>query len=232
MPELKEMKKLVGTVKWKLIAAITVVVVLVVGVLCVQNTLYKNKIQKLNEDVERLSEQTAKYEIATAEVVLDVVNSEVRSIGELATIEYFYTDAGKYSNPKELFGVEVPFTTKSFIAKWNGTIKAGIKVDQIRAEVDENNHIVTVYLPQAEILSHEIDADSFETLDEKDNLFNPIHIDDIRSFDKESKTAMEERAIEMGILEKAQESAEAILEGLLNANPEISNGYTLNFAQA
>ena len=49
-------------------------------------------------------------------------------------------------------------------------------------------------MPNAEILSHEIDNNSIETLDEKDGLFHPVKVGDIRQFDAVSKAAMEDRA--------------------------------------
>ena len=65
-------------------------------------------------------------------------------------------------------------------------------------------------MPNAEILSHEIDNNSIETLDEKDGLFNPVKVEDVRQFDTVSKDAMEDRAIENGILDKALKNAEDI----------------------
>ena len=64
----------------------------------------------------------AVYEEASKEVDIRLINSEIQNIGELATIEYMYTDAGKFEDPKSLFGKNIPFTTKSFIAKWDGVI--------------------------------------------------------------------------------------------------------------
>ena len=153
----------------------------------------------------------------------------MKSMSELATMEYSYTNAGKYSNPKQLFGKDVPFTTKSFIAKWEGTIKAGINIEKTTSDINQIDNIITIYLPKAEVLSHEIHEESFETLDEKNGLFNKIEVDDIREFDKESKDAMEQRALENGILEKAAESAEVIIQGLLYMSPEISELYTIQF---
>lgn len=51
-------------------------------------------------------------------------------------------------------------------------------------------------MPKARILSHQIDKDSIETLDQKDGLFNPVKVEDVRNFDSVSQDAMEERAIE------------------------------------
>ena len=127
-----------------------------------------------------------------------------------------------------MFGKDVPFTTKSFIAKWDGIIKAGVDISQVTAEVDSNNKEVVIHIPKAEILSHEIDSESVETLDQKNGLFNPVSVEDVREFDAESKEKMENRAIENGILDKAFENAESIIEKLID--PMIQEfEYTVRF---
>lgn len=190
---------------------------------------YQAEIQELSTEVEKLKDPISIYEQASKEVILGIIDTKMKSVSELATMEYSYTNAGKYSNPKQLFGKYVPFTTKSFIAKWEGTIKAGINIEKTTSDINEINNVITIYLPNAELLSHEIHEESFETLDEKNGLFNKIEVDDIREFDKESKDAMEKRALENGILEKAEESAKVIIQGLLYMNPEISELYTIQF---
>ncbi len=84
-------------------------------------------------------------------------------------------------------------------------------------------------MPNAEILSHEIASGSIETLDEKDGLFNPVKVDDVREFDAISKEAMEERAIENGILDKAFENAKEIIERLVNNDIVQEQHYEIKF---
>ena len=84
-------------------------------------------------------------------------------------------------------------------------------------------------MPNAEILSHEIDNNSIETLDEKDGLFNPVKVEDVRQFDTVSKDAMEDRAIENGILDKALKNAEDIIEKLVNNDVAQEQEYTIKF---
>ena len=189
---------------------------------------YEDTITQLEAEVDRLSDPIAVYEEASREIDINVVNVEIQEIGELATLEYLYTDAGKFEDPKQLFGKDVPFTTKSFIAKWDGIIKAGVDISQVTAEVDSNNKEVVIHIPKAEILSHEIDSESVETLDQKNGLFNPVSVEDVREFDAESKEKMENRAIENGILDKAFENAESIIEKLID--PMIQEfEYTVRF---
>lgn len=192
---------------------------------------YEATIQRLEEEVDRLSEPVAVYEEASREIDISVINAEIHDIGELATIEYLYTDAGKFEDPAELFGKEIPFsfTTKSFIVKWDGTIKAGVDISKVTAEVNKGKKEIIVHIPKAEILSHEIEDDSIETLDEKDGLFNKIKVEDIREFDTNSKAAMEQRAIENGLLDKAFENAKAIIYKLLDTDIVEELEYTITF---
>lgn len=192
---------------------------------------YENTIKELEEENARLSDPAAQYEVASKEIDIGLIRSEIKDIAELATVEYFYTDAGKFENSAELFGKELPFsfTTKSFIAKWDGVIKAGVKADQITVEVKDVDKEIVVHIPKAEILSHEIDEDSIETLDEKDGFFNPIKIEDIREFDAVSKEAMEQRAVENGLLNKAFENAKAIIYRLIDTEVVEELEYAIVF---
>ena len=187
---------------------------------------YKSRLLELET---KIDDMVAPYDRASKEVSINLLQSQICDIGELATVEYLYTDAGKFENPKKLLGVNVPLTTKSFIAKWDGIIKAGVKVDEITIETDDSNKEIVIYIPKATILSHEIMDDSIETLDQKDGLFNPVKVEDVRTFDSISKESMEKRAIENGLLDKAYKNAKQIIKKLVN-NEAIKNlGYHITF---
>lgn len=190
---------------------------------------YEDTIADLQQQIDELSNPTAVYTKATDEISIDLIESEIKDIGEIISVEYLYTTAGKYEDPKKLFGVNVPFTTKSFIAKWDGVIKAGINIEKVDVKINDMKKEIIVYMPSAEILSHEIDSNSVETLDEKDGLFNPVKIEDVRLFDAESKGEMEARAVENGILDKASKNAKEIIENLLYNNIVQKNGYIIKF---
>lgn len=221
--------------KFVVLIVVAAVVVIVLGIFYKGYSSAKEKyeaaIKQLEEEVDRLSEPVAVYEEAAKEIDIAVINAEIRDIGELATIEYLYTDAGKFEDPAELFGKEIPFsfTTKSFIAKWDGSIKAGVDISKVTAEVNESVKKIVVHIPKAEILSHEVDDESIETLDEKDGLFNKLKIDDIRAFDANSKDAMEKRAIENGLLDKALENAKAIIRKLIDNDIVKELEYDITF---
>ena len=76
---------------------------------------------------------------------------------------------------------------------------------------------VTVTLPAAQILSHEIDEDSMEVFDEKTSIFNPFTVEDFTSFQSDQKAAMEEKALSRGLLEEARAKAVSSVEQLFAA---------------
>lgn len=221
--------------KIKIVLMVAVIIVIAL-VLIITFSGYKKaqeKVKELEEEVERLSDPIAIYEEASREVDIRLINAEIQDIGELATIEYLYTDAGKFEDPAEIFGKDIPFsfTTKSFIAKWDGVIKAGVDISKVTVEVNQFNKEIVVHIPTAEILSHDIDDESIETLDEKNGLFNRLKVDDIRKFDGISKDAMEQRAIENGILDKAMENAEKLIYNLVNTDVVEEQEYTITFKE-
>lgn len=231
----KQRKNLLTAICVILVIAIVAVLVIYFKGFSKATNKYDEIVAQLKEENQQLADQlsdlTATYMLADKEISIDLIQSDIKAIGELATIEYLYTDAGKFEDPKKFFKKEIPLniTTKSFIAKWDGTIKAGIDINKVTVEINENDKKIIIGMPPAEILSHEVDSASFETLDTKNGLFNKVNVDDVRKFDDISKNAMEARAIENGILDKAFENAKGIIERLVNNKAVRELEYTVEF---
>lgn len=134
-----------------------------------------------------------------------VLEGRLAEISELASVTYTYTNMAQFENSDDFYGMKIPFTTKKFILSYDGTIKAGIDLGDVEIEVRDND--VTVTLPEAEVLSHEIDADSVEVFDEKTSIFNPFTIEDFTAFQAAQREVMEEKALQRGLLAQAREKA-------------------------
>ena len=134
-----------------------------------------------------------------------VLEGRLAEISELASVTYTYTNMAQFENSDDFYGMKIPFTTKKFILSYDGTIKAGIDLGDVEIEVRDND--VTVTLPEAEILAHEIDADSVEIFDEKTSIFNPFTIEDFTAFQAAQREVMEEKALQRGLLAQAREKA-------------------------
>lgn len=181
------------------------------------------------KQIEQLENEAIVVNPVAPTISMDVISSEIRNIAELATVEYLFTDAAQFSDSKEIKGWSIPLTEKSFLMKWNGVIKAGINVDDIGIDVDNKNMIITLTMPEAVILSYDVDESSVEVLDEKDNIFNSITVEDKVGFDEATENAMKERAIENGLLDQALAQAKITIEGLLTANSVIAENYEIVF---
>lgn len=151
-------------------------------------------------------------------VVLETQLSELR---ELATVSYRYTNMAQFQNSSDFYGVKIPFTTKSFILTYDGEIKAGVDLGQAHIEV--SGKTLTVRLPEAAILSHEIDEDSMEVFDEKTSIFNPFTVEDFSAFQADQKLAVEQKALDKGLLTEADQKARDSVTALLS--PILPEGY-------
>ena len=61
---------------------------------------------------------------STPVITSELLGQQLSSIRELSTVEYHYTNMGKFENQVDFYGWKVPFTTKSFIVAYDGLIKA------------------------------------------------------------------------------------------------------------
>ena len=152
-----------------------------------------------------------------------VLQAQLTDIQELATVTYTYTNMAQFQSSNDFYGMKVPFTTKSFILTYDGTIKAGVNLGA--AAVTVNGAAISVTLPEAAVLSHEIEEDSVEVFDEKTSIFNPFTVEDFTAFQADQKAAMEEKALSRGLLAEARRQAESSVRQLLE--PLLPEGYTL-----
>lgn len=164
----------------------------------------------------------------TPELDAVVLESQLSDLSELASVSYTYTNMAQFSSSGTFYGMKVPFTTKSFILTYDGEIKAGVELSAAKVAVHEG--AVTVTLPQAKILSHEIAEDSVEIFDEKTSIFNPFTVEDFTAFQADQKAAMEEKALSRGLLEEAQTRAEGSVQALLL--PALPEGAELTVTSA
>lgn len=147
---------------------------------------------------------------------VDVIKERLENTAELNTGSYLCTDIITRADSKTFKDWKIPFTEKSFIVQYDGIVKAGIK-DLTKAQVTKKGNTIIVKLPPVEITGADIDNDSFEKLDESNNIFNPISVEDLNEAQKDLKAKMYERAIDKGVLDLAKSNAEAVLTGMLQS---------------
>ena len=164
-------------------------------------------------------------EAAEPELNVAVLLADVKQINELATASETYTVVEKVEkkNDKLFDLIDIPFTDNFFILAYTGTIKAGVDLEQ--AEIVPSGKTVKVSLPQPEILSDELNTDSFEVLHEQSGVFSPIHVDDVTAYLDKSQREAEAAAVSGSVLQEAQENAKTSVQAIIEA--AVPEGYTV-----
>ncbi len=162
------------------------------------------------KEVEKIVE---KEKVITAEVIQD----GLRDMGKLVTQEYYFTEVVSYSIMSEILGIKIKMTEASFLASYDGVIYAGIDFTGIAVEKDDELKTITVRLPDAEILSVDIDPESLVVYSEKQGIGNRITLEDYNNsligLEKDAK----DKAVGKGILERADENAEKIVRTFIGS---------------
>ena len=158
----------------------------------------------------------------------ETVESSIKEAKELTTLKYHYKNIASFENSQEFQGFKLPFTTKRFLYTYAGVIHAGVDLEKVKVDVNNEDKTVSVTLPKSKILSHDIDEKSVMFYDEKNSIFNPLELEDYSNFRKEEEAKVEKEAIDKGLLDEAYEQSKKAVEDILNINPEIAEHYTIN----
>ena len=167
--------------------------------------------------------QTRKNQVESRNIAFGL-----KDMGELVTQAGYFTNVQSSTSTRQLFGMDIPFTTSKYIYSYDGVVKAGLDFAGIEVQVDDANRTVTVRLPEIEILDVNIDNDSLKIYDESQSIFTPLHISDVNEAQIELKEQVRQTAIDNGILEEAEKNARTIIGGFLSGTMDLKN-YTIQF---
>ena len=155
-----------------------------------------------------------------------VLKEELVKIQEVSTAKYTYTDMQTFKNTRKLplINVSVPLTTKMVRIKYSGEVKAFF--DMKKCEIKNSKNKITVKLPKIQ-LSHSMDD---KIVEEHNNIFNPISMDEQSKLVKSLKTIMEDRAIKKGLMDEARDNSKKMIKGILL--PAVSDGKEIKVFQS
>lgn len=192
----------------------------------------KEQVSSLNVEKEELTnklEELLKVEKTVPVITRELLDSEITSLSELVTKKYWYRNATQKEEAKEwLWGTAMPFSDIQFVALYDGYIKAGIDLKDVKFDVNQSTKTITITMPKSQILDHNIPQETINVLQVKNNLFNSVSFNDYNRFISSEKSVMAETAIGQGILTDADEEAKSIIEAFLKNVPGIE-AYTLKF---
>lgn len=152
-------------------------------------------------------------------------------IAELSVEEYNFTNVGQFDEEGlKFFGIGVPFTGKSFLITYDGVVKAGIPdLSRIDIDIDDAAQTITLTSPKVEVTNAEIDPNSITVYDQSMNPFNQFEVEDLSSFLAIERDNAQQKAIDRGLLERAEARSETLLEAHVTALLEGSDkeGYSV-----
>ena len=155
------------------------------------------------------------------------IKAQLNSVKKLITKEYIYTGAAKQeANKKWIFGWDMPFSDTTLVIMYDGTIIAGVDLNKINPAINEETHTITILVPKATILSHDLPQETIRIVDQKESLFNDISLDEYNKFVASEKPKREQDAIDRGLLTEATNKAKMVIEEFLQIIPGM-DGYTL-----
>lgn len=157
------------------------------------------------------------------------IQGTINDIGELATAEYDFTITQVTEKPsKTVASINIPFTSGKVLYSYEGVIKAGIQFSSIEITESPKQKIIYVRLPNAEILSSEVDNDSLVIYDEQYSVFNTFTFSDFNISLADAKEAAVEAAIESGLLQRAIDNAKVLIKTTLSTIVDLDE-YELVF---
>lgn len=133
------------------------------------------------------------------------------NVGELVTQSAYCTEVNVTDDSRNAFGITIPFTESKVIYSYDAIIKAGVDFAEIDYKVNESTKTINVVVPDAKIISAELDLDSFKVYHEQESIFNNITLEDNNEAQKQMKENAVQGAIENGLLENAKENAKALI---------------------
>lgn len=142
------------------------------------------------------------------------IGASFSDIAELATEEYVFSNVGQWDEGGyTVLGLEVPFTSSSFLITYDGEVKAGIAdYSQIVVDIRDEAQKISVNMPPVVVLSTSIDPGSVKQYDQSFNPVNQLQVADIAKFLEAEEKRAERKAVDNGLLDRASERARDLID--------------------
>ena len=144
-------------------------------------------------------------------VSAEVIQEQLQDVGSLVTEEYYFTEVVNYSTVKKIWKIEIGITESAFLVSYDGVVTAGLDFSGIKVAKDEGQKQIFISLPACRILNVDIFPDSMQVYSEKTGFNNPLSTDDYNAALMELEQRAEQKALERGVLEKADANARQVI---------------------
>lgn len=159
--------------------------------------------------------------------------SAISSVCELATLKCYYHNVAKSETEASGLFKWLGKGYKKIWTEYSGIVELGIDVSKVSVEKPTADGVVKVTIPDAEILSVDLDEDSMSEPLTDTGFMTEITKEEETEALAEAQNHMEETAKENGnLLNQAKERAKSLIEGYVkNVGEQIGKEYTVEWAE-
>lgn len=113
---------------------------------------------------------------------------------------------------------------KKFTMFYSYEIRAGVDLSKAKIAVDNDNHVISITLPKADLQSVSVDPNSLRFFDEQTSLFNDAEVSDTAAALQDAKKTAANKATKSDLLKEADKQAKKVVQ---NAYAQIAktDGY-------
>lgn len=160
--------------------------------------------------------------------------SAISSVCELATLKCYYHNVAKSETEASGLFKWLGKGYKKIWTEYSGIVELGIDVSKVSVEKPTADGVVKVTIPDAEILSVDLDEDSMSEPLTDTGFMTEITKEEETEALAEAQNHMEETAKENGnLLNQAKERAKSLIEGYVkNVGEQIGKEYTVEWVEA
>ena len=159
--------------------------------------------------------------------------SAISSVCELATLKCYYHNVAKSETEASGLFKWLGKGYKKIWTEYSGIVELGIDVSKVSVENPTADGVVKVTIPDAEILSVDLDEDSMSEPLTDTGFMTKITKEEETEALAEAQNHMEETAKENGnLLNQAKERAKSLIEGYVkNVGEQIGKEYTVEWVE-
>lgn len=163
--------------------------------------------------------------------------SNVKEVAKLSSLECYYHNVVKYSRESDGYLFNLIDNQRNLWFEYDGIVEMGLDVEKVSISNPDANGVVTITIPEVEILGHpDIDTDSMTDPIEINGWqwFNHVSADEKKQAITDAQNNLLELAQnDIGAHAQATERAKDILEQYVkNVGEAIGKTYTVKWAQA
>lgn len=161
--------------------------------------------------------------------------SGVTSVCELATLKCYYHNVAKAETEASgIFAKWLKTGYKKIWTEYSGIIEYGIDISQVTVSEPDNNGVVTVTMPDAQVLNVDVDEDSLGTPLTDTGFLTSVTTEEKTTTLAGAQEAMEQQAKEnTEMLSQAKARAKTLIEEYIkNVGESIGEEYTVEWKDA